>query len=275
MDDGVDPRYVDHWVVLPTYNEAENVALTIQGIARSIPGCTILVVDDNSPDGTAAIAEAIVEPFVTVLVHRRPRKEGLGAAYVDGIGRAISAGAQIVVQMDCDGSHDPSILPRLTGLLSVSDLAVGSRYVEGGKIIGWPFHRLLLSKLANIYARRVLGVRTRDVTTGYRAWRSSALQEIDLAKSSGTGYAFLAESLFLASRSGLIVSETPITFRDRELGKSKMALSEMINGAIFLLKVAVAKRSRSKPAASDDRGPNSTIERRAGPDPSALEGNRA
>ena len=234
---GPNGPYRSSWVVLPTFNEADNVVPVVRSIERTLPGCTILIVDDGSPDGTADIAEALVADDVTVIVHRRPRKQGLGAAYLEGFERAIRGGASVVIHMDADGSHDAAVLPRLVGLLHVSDLAIGSRYVEGGRIIGWPLHRRLLSKAANVYARRVLGVRTRDVTSGFRAWRTPGLTGIDLRCVSGTGYAFLTEMLFLASRADLLISETPIVFRDRQFGESKMSNREVSAGALFLLRV--------------------------------------
>ena len=229
--------YRDHWVVIPTFNEAENVRTVVSAIGQALPGCTVLIVDDASPDGTADIAAQMVLEGITIVVHRRPAKKGLGAAYLDGFDVAIRGGARVVIQMDADGSHDATVLPRLIGLLDGAELAVGSRYVQGGHVIGWPPHRRLLSFAANVYARRVLGVRTRDVTSGFRAWRTSALTGIDLRRVSGTGYAFLTEMLFLASRANLLITETPITFRDRQFGTSKMSNREVTAGALFLLRV--------------------------------------
>lgn len=255
-------QYLDHWVVVPTFNEAENIQEIVRSIARALPGCTILVVDDGSPDGTADIVEGLAIPTVTLIVHRRPKRRGLGAAYLSGFAIATSGNASVVVQMDADGSHDPAVLPRLIGILQGSDVVIGSRYVEGGHVLGWPMYRRILSKTANIYARRILGVRTRDVTSGFRAWKTPALGAIDLRRVSGTGYAFLTEMLFLASRANLIISETPISFRDRQFGKSKMSHREVVAGALFLLKVrirdvptAIARTQHSPPLLALDHLP--------------------
>ena len=246
-------RYRHHWVIVPTFDEAENVAAIVSAIDRTLPGCTVLIVDDDSPDGTADIAAHVAVTNVELVVHRRCCRRGLGAAYLDGFSVALRGGAEVIVQMDADGSHDAAVLPRLIGLLRGSDLAIGSRYVEGGRIVGWPWQRRVLSRVANTYARRVLSVRTRDITSGFRAWTTAALRDVDIERVSSTGYAFLAEMLLLASRNRLLIAETPIEFRDREFGRSKMRAREVAGGALFLLRIGL--RARPGPDKSPRNAP--------------------
>ncbi|MGH8936943.1 MAG: polyprenol monophosphomannose synthase [Acidimicrobiia bacterium] len=207
--------------VVPTYNEAANLPRLIPTLLSH--GYRVLVVDDNSPDGTGRIAQQLAanEPRVTVL-HRR-RKEGIGPAYAEGFARALTMGAMVVGEMDADFSHDPADLPRLVEALEAgADVALGSRYVPGGATPDWPWPRRLLSQAGNVYARTVLGLPVRDVTGGFRAFRASALRRLDPAGCGASGYAFQVEMVWRAVRQGLEVVEIPIVFRDRELGASKM-----------------------------------------------------
>ena len=216
----------DLLVVLPTYNEAENVAAMLERLLGLVP-CRILVVDDGSPDGTADLAEEVGRRSGRVTVARRSRKLGLGTAYLLGFRTAIERGAFLVLQMDCDFSHDPGDVPRLIATLERegADLVIGSRYVDGGRITGWPVHRLLLSRGGNAYARAVLGRQIRDWTAGFKLWRIEALAAVLSEPGSfGDGYSFLAETSLRAIRRGLTVVEVPITFRERAAGVSKMGL---------------------------------------------------
>jgi dolichol-phosphate mannosyltransferase len=212
------------WVILPTYDEAENLETIVAAVLASVPGVHVLVVDDSSPDGTGAIAERIAAERDDVEVLHRPRKSGLGRAYVAGFEHALRAGAGSVVQMDADLSHDPADLPRLLEPLAEgADLVLGSRYVPGGGIRDWDALRRGISRFGCEYARRVLGVSVRDLTGGFKAFRASALEAIDYAGVRSQGYAFQVELTYRALRRGLRVEEIPIVFRERERGRSKMS----------------------------------------------------
>jgi dolichol-phosphate mannosyltransferase len=208
------------WVILPTYNEAENLETVVAAVRASLPEARVLVVDDSSPDGTGAIADGL--DGVEVL--HRPRKSGLGRAYAAGFAHALRAGAGSVVEMDADLSHDPADLPRLLEPLAAgADLALGSRYVPGGGIRDWDALRRGISRFGCGYARRVLGVPVRDLTGGFKAFRADALEAIDYASVRSQGYAFQVELTYRALRQGLEVVEVPIVFRERERGESKMS----------------------------------------------------
>ncbi len=205
-------------VVIPTYQEAENVATAVERVRKATPDAQIMVVDDSSPDGTAEIASAL---GVDVLV--RPRREGLGAAYRAGWARALDAGFDVIVSMDADGSHDPAALPELLERIDAgADLATGSRYVPGGDVPGWPIHRRWLSRGGNLYAKLVLGLPVLDATGGYRAYRADLLRRIDVGTLRASGYGFQIELVYRSMRLGATLVEVPITFVDRRLGLSKM-----------------------------------------------------
>jgi dolichol-phosphate mannosyltransferase len=207
------------WVILPTYNEAENLAPVVDGIAMALPDATILVVDDASTDGTGALAERLG----TEVLHR-PGKAGLGRAYAAGFTTALAAGAEYVIEMDADLSHDPADLPRLLEpALAGADLVLGSRYAPGGGIEDWGLKRRVLSRWGCGYARRVLGVPVRDLTGGYKCFRAATLQAIDATGAGAQGYAFQVELTWRALSLGLDVVEIPIRFRERERGVSKMS----------------------------------------------------
>jgi dolichol-phosphate mannosyltransferase len=210
-------------VIIPTYNERENLASMAARVLASVAGSDLLVVDDNSPDGTGALAEdlAAMSPRLHV-VHRRA-KAGLGAAYQEGFRWGLEHGYEVLVEMDGDRSHQPEQLPRLLDALASSDLAIGSRWVTGGAVENWPFRREALSRAGSLYARLALGLPYRDVTGGYRAFRASALAAIDFAAITSQGYCFQIDMLWRAHRAGLRVAEVPITFVERTLGVSKMS----------------------------------------------------
>ena len=213
-------------VVLPTYNEAANIKTYYQRLRESHPDVALLVVDDNSPDGTGDIADAIASQDERVWVMHRPGKLGLGTAYAEGLSRALALGASVVAHMDADGSHDPAELHKLLEALGAgADIAVGSRYVPGGRVVGWPWYRQVLSLSGNIYARTALSMGLRDVTGGYRAYRSRALAALRPHMLVSTGYCVLPEILYAATKAGMSVVEVPITFTQRAAGSSKMTLS--------------------------------------------------
>jgi dolichol-phosphate mannosyltransferase len=213
-------------IVIPTYNEAGNLPALISALqALPLPGLSVLVVDDGSPDGTGEIADRLAaESGGCLAVLHRSGKLGLGTAYLEGFRRVMEAGAQAVGQMDADFSHPPEKLPELVEALENCDLALGSRYVPGGSVdCDWPVWRKGLSAFGNFYARTILSLPVRDVTGGFRLWRRSALESLPLERIRSNGYAFLIELTYLASRKGLQIREVPIYFADRGWGKSKMS----------------------------------------------------
>jgi dolichol-phosphate mannosyltransferase len=211
-------------VVVPTYNERDNVRLLLPAVRDSVPSADVLVVDDSSPDGTGDVVAQLAEDFGQISVLRRPRKQGLGSAYRAGFEYGLDHGYDVVVSMDVDLSHDPEVLPELLRLIEAgADAVIGSRYVPGGMTVDWPWHRRVLSRWGNRYTSFVLGLQVRDCTSGYRAYRAEALKEIDPGTTSAEGYAFLTELVRRLVRAGLRVMETPIVFRDRRYGTSKMS----------------------------------------------------
>jgi len=212
------------WIVVPTYNEAANLGPLVRGVREAAPEARMLVVDDNSPDGTGALADelAAADPHVEVL--HRPGKAGLGLAYVNGFAHALRAGAGYVVEMDADLSHDPADLPRLIeAARHGADLVLGSRYLPGGGVEGWSLHRRLLSRAGGRYAAAVLGLPLTDLTGGFKCFRAGALRALDGDLVHSRGYAFQIELTYHAARAGLEVAEIPIVFREREHGTSKMS----------------------------------------------------
>jgi dolichol-phosphate mannosyltransferase len=211
-------------VVLPTYNEIENIDTVLRQIRAALPSGLVLVVDDGSPDGTADRAEALDGELGSIAVLRRPAKAGLGSAYRAGFRRGLDEGFDALVEMDADLSHDPAVLPRLVGALADgADLAIGSRYVPGGAIPDWPFLRRAISRVGCWYARVMLGLSVHDATAGFRAYRAEALRDIDLEAVRADGYGFQVEMAYRVERNGGRVVEVPIEFRDRTLGHSKMS----------------------------------------------------
>jgi dolichol-phosphate mannosyltransferase len=211
------------WVVLPTYNEAGNIESFVEAVRDKLPASArILIVDDNSPDGTGQIADRLAERLPSVSVLHRPRKEGLGPAYVAGFRRALAEGAGHLVEMDSDFSHDPAYLPRLLEAGERADLAIGSRYVDGGGVTEWSALRRAISRGGSAYARLVLGVKVRDLTGGFKCFRREVLEAIDLDSISSRGYAFQVEMTYRALERGFKVVEVPIVFRERRAGASKM-----------------------------------------------------
>ncbi len=211
-------------VVLPTYNERENVQRLLSAVRDALPDADLLVVDDHSPDGTAILVEETAADLGQIKLLRRPGKQGLGSAYRQGFAVALDEGYDVVVSMDVDFSHDPAVLKDLLAVIDAgADAVIGSRYVPGGATVDWPLHRRLLSRLGNRYTSFVLGLQLRDCTSGYRAYRAEALRAIDPATTTAEGYAFLTELVRRLVRGGCRVMETPIVFTDRRYGSSKMS----------------------------------------------------
>ena len=208
-------------VCLPTYNERENLERIVLALADK--GVSVLVIDDNSPDGTGELADRLAAEHDYVEVLHRPRKEGLGPAYLAGFRRALGEGAELVLEMDADFSHDPQDVPRLVAAAADADLVLGSRYVEGGAVGNWGRVRRFVSSGGSWYARVLLGVRVRDMTCGFRCYRRTVLETLDLDAIASQGYVFQIESTYRTLRAGFRVVEIPITFVDREHGGSKMS----------------------------------------------------
>ena len=234
-------------VVLPTYNERENLVDTIERIHASVPAARVLVVDDNSPDGTGLLADrlALADPRVQVL--HRAEKAGLGAAYLEGFAWALAQGFEIIVECDADGSHHPEELPRLLDALAENDLAIGSRWVDGGTVVDWPRSRELLSRGGSAYARFLLRLPQRDVTGGYRAFHARDLRAIDLDNITSLGYCFQIEMLWRAHRAGLRIIEVPITFTERRYGVSKMRGMIVLEAMARVTSWGVRARFRPEP----------------------------
>jgi len=222
-------------VVLPTYQEAANIEEVLRRAHDAAPSLCFLVVDDNSPDGTADIAEKVGIEIGSVEVMRRPAKSGLGSAYRDGFRRGLVEGFDILIEMDSDLSHDPAALPSLiSGIEAGADLVIGSRYVPGGSIPDWTWHRRALSRWGNRYASRVLGIEVSDATSGYRAYRSELMAELDFHDVKADGYGFQIEMAYRVLGAGGRVAEVPIAFVDRTRGTSKMS-SRIVVEALFLV----------------------------------------
>ncbi|MFG1953430.1 polyprenol monophosphomannose synthase [Micromonospora sp. NPDC048830] len=210
-------------VVIPTFNEADNVTTVVERVRRAAPEVDVLIADDNSPDGTGTIAEAMAGTDRRVHVLHRPGKQGLGAAYLAGFAWARDRGYDAVVEMDADGSHAPEDLPRLLAAAGDADVVIGSRWTRGARVVNWPLRRLLLSRCGNLYARLALGMPVADATGGYRVYRLGVLDAVDLESVCSQGYSFQVELSRLAHRAGARIVEVPITFAERERGASKMS----------------------------------------------------
>jgi dolichol-phosphate mannosyltransferase len=218
------PGTAPAWLVLPTYDERDNLeALAAAALANLPADARVLVVDDNSPDGTGRIADRLAAAEERIEVLHRPRKEGLGPAYLAGFRRALEFGAGSVLEMDCDFSHDPADLPRLLAAIEDADLAIGSRYVAGGAVENWTPLRKAVSRGGSAYARLVLGMSVRDLTGGFKCFRRSVLEGIPLDSVSSRGYAFQVEMTYRAVEAGFRIAEVPISFHERRAGASKMS----------------------------------------------------
>lgn len=224
------------WVVLPTYNEADNLRGITAAILEALPGATLLVVDDSSPDGTGDIAEELATADPRIRVLHRPGKQGLGRAYIDGFRVALGADAHVIVQMDADWSHDPAVLPAIIEPIAADrgDLVIGSRYVHAGGVEDWGVARRVISRGGSLFARAVLGLGPHDLTGGFKAWSARTLATVPLDGVRAGGYVFQIEMTYRASRLGARVLEVPIIFRDRRAGQSKMS-RRIIVEALFVV----------------------------------------
>ncbi len=234
-------------VVLPTYNEAENIVAFLRALRAAVPEADVLVVDDNSPDGTAALAEEVAAELGRIKVLVRAGKQGLGAAYRHGFTTAFDEGYETIISMDADFSHDPAVIPTMLQLVSDrAEAVIGSRYVPGGATVDWPLRRRLLSRWGNRYTAAILRLPVRDCTSGFRAYRASALRAIDPASTTAEGYAFLTELARKLIANGSAIVETPITFRDRQFGTSKMSGRIIAESMLLVTRWGVADRFRRR-----------------------------
>ena len=229
-------------VIIPTYNERENLDPIVARVRNAVPGADVLVVDDNSPDGTGELADKLAAGDQQVHVMHRPGKAGLGAAYIAGFGWALERGYDAMIEMDADGSHQPEDLPRLLSALEGADLVIGSRWIPGGMVRNWPRSREALSRGANTYARLMLRVPVRDTTAGYRAYRAQTLRAIGLDTVKSQGYCFQIDLTLRAVHAGLTVTEVPIMFVDRTRGASKMSRAVMAEAFWRVAQWGVADR---------------------------------
>ena len=237
------------YIVIPTYNEAENLPLMADALFRlPIPELHLLIVDDNSPDGTGAVAESIKEQFPgKISVLHREGKQGLGTAYIQGFEVCLAQGAEAVVQMDADFSHDPKEVSSLLEHLKGADMVLGSRYVQGGSLDrSWAGWRKNLSAFGNLYARMILGLPVRDVTGGFRAWKRETLQGIPLDRVKSQGYAFQVEMAYITHAMGYAIKEVPIYFAERERGESKMSLAIQLEAARRVWSILLEYRDLKK-----------------------------
>jgi dolichol-phosphate mannosyltransferase len=218
-------------VLIPTYNERENISLIVSRLRVAVPEADVLILDDSSPDGTGAVADQLAADDSQVRVLHRTSKAGLGAAYLAGFAWALEQGYDVLVEMDADGSHQPEQLRSLLVALAEADVALGSRWVPGGSVVNWPIHRKALSRGGNLYVRLLLGMPIGDATGGFRAYRASALRAVDLHEVASQGYCFQVDLAWRAIRAGLLVVEVPITFVERTIGDSKMS-QDIVNESL-------------------------------------------
>jgi len=229
------------WVILPTYNEADNLGPISAAILGVLPGVTLLIVDDDSPDGTGRLADDLANADQRVRVRHRSLKQGLGRAYLDGFGVALAGGATTIVQMDADFSHDPAALPALIRPIAddTADLVIGSRYTPGGAVVDWGLGRRIVSRGGSLFARIVLGLRQNDLTGGFKAWRATTLAAVPFDGVHAGGYVFQIEMTYRASRAGARIREVPITFRDRRIGQSKMSRRIVVEALVVVVQLRI------------------------------------
>ncbi|MBX5451247.1 MAG: polyprenol monophosphomannose synthase [Thermogemmatispora sp.] len=234
-------------IIIPTYNEKENLRPLLREIFRYAPTTDVLIVDDHSPDGTGELAEELAREDARVHVMHRPGKLGLGTAYIAGFKYALEQGYDAAFEMDADFSHDPRYLPDFLRLIEEADLVIGSRYIKGGATPNWPFLRRLISGGGNIFARTLLALPVHDCTAGYRCYRREVLESIDLDSIRSRGYAFQVELVYRVWRQGFRIVETPIVFEDRRVGQSKMSKAIILEGFLFVLRTRFGRKPQLPP----------------------------
>src|ERR1700761_355928 len=237
-------------IVMPTYNERQNLEIMAGRIRESVPDADLLVVDDNSPDGTGDLADKLAEVDPRVQVMHRTEKAGLGRAYVAGFTWALGNGYDLIVEMDADGSHRPEDLPKLLAAVKKADAVIGSRYVPGGTVVNWPKSREILSKGANLYNRIMLGVQVKDATGGFRVYRAATLRTIGLESIESAGYCFQIDMTLRVLQAGMTITEVPITFVERERGASKMSRTGIFEAFTRVARWGISARLHGHSAAS-------------------------
>lgn len=230
--------------VIPTYNECDNISRLINEVLAQSPDLQVLIVDDNSPDGTGEIVERFARENERVQLLRRPGKMGLGSAYCDGFLAALDRGADYIVEMDADFSHDPAMIPRFIEKMAEYDVVIGSRYLNGISVVNWPLRRLMLSYFANVYTRIITGLRIADCTSGFKCFRRRVIESIDLNKIHSDGYSFQIEMNFRCVEEGFKVGEVPIIFIDRHSGSSKMSKRIVREAVIMVWKLKIGSLLR-------------------------------
>lgn len=231
--------------IIPTYNERESLPITVGRLRKAVPESDVLVVDDNSPDGTGTLAEEMAAADPQIHVMHRAGKAGLGAAYLAGFGWGLERGYDVLVELDADGSHQPEQLPLLLAEIPRgADLVIGSRWVKGGSVVNWPLHRKLISVAGSTYSRLMLGLGIRDITAGFRAFRRETLEELDFNAVESVGYGFQVDMTFRVARMGKRIVEVPITFVERELGVSKMSGNIVVEAMLNVTRWGLAARWR-------------------------------
>ncbi|PQZ93901.1 dolichol-phosphate mannosyltransferase [Arthrobacter sp. MYb227] len=229
--------------IIPTYNELESLPITVGRLRAAVPDSDVLIVDDNSPDGTGALADKMAAEDNAIHVMHRTGKEGLGAAYLAGFRWALDEGYDVLVEMDADGSHKPEQLPLLLAEIPKgADLVIGSRWVKGGSVVNWPLHRKAISRAGSFYSRVMLGVNLRDITAGFRAFRRETLEELDFNAVESVGYGFQVDMTFRVAQMGKKIVEVPVTFVERELGVSKMSGNIVIEAMLNVTKWGLGAR---------------------------------
>lgn len=239
---------MENAIIIPTYNEAENLPLLVAAILKLPADLTVIVVDDNSPDGSGEIADHLAARSARVLAHHRPGKLGLGSAYRAGFDIALGGGARRILTMDADFSHHPRYIPHLLALSRTADIAIGSRYVPGGGTLNWGPQRQALSRTANGVARLALGLPATDCTAGFRCYRRAVLEQVDLDAIRSSGYSYLVEMLYRAQRLGFCIAETPILFEDRRHGQSKISRQEILRAMATVGRLSCERFAERGPA---------------------------
>lgn len=231
--------------IIPTYDEIDALPGTVQRLRAAVPESDVLIVDDNSPDGTGDYAEELSQADSQIHVLHRKSKDGLGGAYIAGFGWGLAAGYDVLVELDADGSHQPEQLPTLLEKIDEADLVIGSRWVPGGSVVNWPLHRVAISRAGSLYSRTMLGLNVRDITAGFRVFRRSVLEEIDLSSIESVGYGFQVDMTFRVAKMRKTIVEVPITFVERTQGVSKMSSNIVVEAMVNVTRWGLTARART------------------------------
>ncbi|WP_120005311.1 polyprenol monophosphomannose synthase [Nesterenkonia muleiensis] len=231
--------------IIPTYNEIEALPTTVDRLRAAVPETDVLIVDDNSPDGTGELAEQMSAADDHIHVLHRTKKDGLGGAYIAGFTWGLERDYDAFVELDADGSHQPEQLPDLLAAIETADLVIGSRWVSGGSVVNWPLHRELISRAGSLYSRTLLGLKVRDITAGFRVFRRSTLEDIDLSSIESVGYGFQVDMTFRVAGQGKTITEVPITFVERTLGESKMSGGIVVEAVANVTKWGLTARAKA------------------------------